>query len=335
MTENLKVQSKFLRKKRDYCDNRAKEIGCGKKGSWEREVRKFLSKQFGGSWPSILAFEAARNTTAWQSRISPLDWMKTTRSTSNSSKTRPKHASQDYPQSPEASFQKCLLLEVIDVPLQSSKFLSRRPSEIRTTGPLYLSCVSNPSSQVWYKRQPMVVKKLNDMMKTVIKGTTLEDSWKTFSNHSARKTVVKKLKTAGLERSSIVKVTGHRKEKSLDDYDEGDENEQRLLSHTISNGTNINSQLARTHSSTSVHSSTNSSSNTFNPSSLDARGNNFNQAGFAVQMPSYISGQNDQRQSFMNMNHFHQCQVTFNIGSTAAPEKPQSTAPHGEDSISP
>ena len=130
------------------------------------------------------------------------------------------------------------------------------------------------------------------------------------------------LKTAGLERSSIVKVTGHRKEKSIDDYDEGDENEQRLLSHTISNGTNINSQLARTHSSTSVHTSTNSSSNTFNPSSLDARGNNFNQAGFAVQMPSYISGQNDQRQSFMNMNHFHQCQVTFNIGSTAATEKP-------------
>ena len=214
------------------------------------------------------------------------------------------------------------------------EFLSRRPPEICTTGPLYLSCVSNPSSQVWYKRQPMGVNKLNDMMKAVIKGTTLEDSRKTFSNHSARKTVVKKLKIAGLERSSIVKVTGHRNEKSLDDYDEGDENEQRQLSHTNSHGTNINSQVARGNSSTSVHSSTNSSSNTFSPSSLDGRGNNFNQAGFAVQMPSYISGQNDQRQSFMNMNHFHQCQVTFNIGSTAAPEKPQSAAPNGEDNIS-
>ena len=162
------------------------------------------------------------------------------------------------------------------------EFLSRRPPEIRTTGPLYLSCVSNPSSQVWYKRQPRGVNKINDMMKTVIRGTTLEDSWKTFSNHSARKTVVKKLKTAGLERSSIVKVTGHRNEKSLDDYDEGNENEQRLFSHTISNGTNLSSQLARGNSSTSVYSSTNSSSNTFNLSSLDARGNNFNQAGFAV-----------------------------------------------------
>ena len=112
---------------------------------------------------------------------------------------------------------------------------------ICTTGPLYLSCVSNPSSQVWYKQQPMRVNKLNDMMKVIIKGTPLEDSWKTFSNHSARKTVVRKLKTAGLERSPIVKVTGHRNEKSLDDYDEGDENEQRQLFHTISYSTNINS----------------------------------------------------------------------------------------------
>ena len=88
----------------------------------------------------------------------------------------------------------------------------------------------------------MRVNKLNDMMKVIIKGTPLEDSWKTFSNHSARK-------TAGLERSPIVKVTGHRNEKSLDDYD-GDENEQRQLSHTISYGTNIKSQLAQGNSST-------------------------------------------------------------------------------------
>ena len=106
------------------------------------------------------------------------------------------------------------------------EFLSRRPPEIRTTGPLYLSCVPNPSSQVWYKRQSMGVNKINDFMKSVIKGTTLEDSLKTFSNHSTRKTVVKKLKTAGLERSSIVKVTGHRNEKSVDGYDEGDKREQ-------------------------------------------------------------------------------------------------------------
>ena len=125
------------------------------------------------------------------------------------------------------------------------EFLWRRPLEIRTTGPLYLFCVPNTSSQVWYKRQPMRVNKINDMMKSVNEGTTLEDSLKTFSNHSARKTLVKKLNTAGLERSSIVKVTGHKNEKSLDDYDEKDEREQLQLSHTISHAKNINSQLAR------------------------------------------------------------------------------------------
>ena len=40
---------------------------------------------------------------------------------SNSSRTRQKHASPDCPQSPEVSFQKCLQLEMTDVPLQSSK----------------------------------------------------------------------------------------------------------------------------------------------------------------------------------------------------------------------
>ena len=161
---------------------------------------------------------------------------------SNSSRTRQKHASPDCPQSPEVSFQKCLQLEMTDVPLQSSKsFCGVVLPKYGQPVHFYLSCVPNRSSQVWYKRQPMGVNKINDMMKSVIKGTTLEDSLKTFSNHSARKTVVKKLKTAGLERSSIVKVMGHRNEKSLDDYDKGDEREQRQLSHTISHATNINS----------------------------------------------------------------------------------------------
>ena len=42
-------------------------------------------------------------------------------------------------------------------------YLSRRPPEIRKTGPLYLSCVPNPSSQVWYKyyTEPMGANKFN------------------------------------------------------------------------------------------------------------------------------------------------------------------------------
>ena len=149
----------------------------------------------------------------------------------------------------------------------------------------------------------MRVNKLNDMMKVIIKGTPLEDSWKTFSNHSARKRVVKKLKTAGVEQSAIVKVTGHWNERSPDDYDEGDENEQRQLSHTISYGTNINSQLAQGNSSTLLNSSTNSSSNKL---ILSTRPHSTLAATASIN--------------------------TSNIGGIA-PEKPQSAPPDGEDNI--
>ena len=169
--------------------------------------------------------------------------MKTTWSTSNSSKTQSKHASLASPQSPESFLPKMFATGDERCPIAIFKeFLWHHPPELHTTGPLYLSCVPSPSLQVWYKQQPMGENKINSVMKSVIEGTTLEDSSKTFSNHSARKTVVKKLKTAGLERASIVKVTGHRNEQSLDDYDEGDEKEQRQLSNTISNARNINSQ---------------------------------------------------------------------------------------------
>ena len=61
--------------------------------------------------------------------------------------------------------------------------------------------------------------KINSMMKSIISGTSLETSEKRFSNHSARKTVVSKMKKANLERSAIAKVTGHRNIQSLDDYE--------------------------------------------------------------------------------------------------------------------
>ena len=46
---------------------------------------------------------------------------------------------------------------------------------------------------------------------------------KKITNHSARKTVVKKLQRYGVQRSDIITVTGHASEKGLDFYDEGDE----------------------------------------------------------------------------------------------------------------
>ena len=155
-----------------------------------------------------------------------------------------------------------------------------RPPELQAQGPFYLSCMQNPSSHVWFKRQPMGIHKINDMMKSIIAGTSFESSTKNLTNHSARKTVVKKMKTAGLERSSIMKVTGHRNISSLDDYDEADENEQRQLSTAIS-GTKNNITFS-------------------------------NQSHMSSQ-------QNIERQCLNMPNTFHNCQIAFYVREEKSP----------------
>ena len=124
------------------------------------------------------------------------------------------------------------------------QFVSRRPQNLKTTGPFYLSIKTNrkPDDNVWFKVQPMGENKINDMMKSIVANTILESSDKKFTNHSARKTVVSKMKKANVERSGIVKVTGHKTIQSLDDYDEANEEEQRQLSYAISGRNNSNPQ---------------------------------------------------------------------------------------------
>lgn len=116
------------------------------------------------------------------------------------------------------------------------QFVERRPPNMKFSGPFYLSIKRNRRSNdnTWFKCQPMGVNSISDMMKTIVAGTSLEESEKRFTNHSARKTTVSKLKKANVERSDIVKVTGHRSVQSLDDYDEADEDDQRRLSLAIS-----------------------------------------------------------------------------------------------------
>jgi len=58
---------------------------------------------------------------------------------------------------------------------------------------------------------------------------------KKLTNHSARKTVVKKLKSHGVPKCEIQNITGHTTEQGLDDYDSGNENEQRMISNIIDN----------------------------------------------------------------------------------------------------
>ena len=56
---------------------------------------------------------------------------------------------------------------------------------------------------------------------------------KRITNHSARKTVVKKLKSPGIPKCEI--ITGHTCAQGLDDYYSGDERDQQMISNIIDN----------------------------------------------------------------------------------------------------
>ena len=115
------------------------------------------------------------------------------------------------------------------------EYINHRPFEMQYQGPFYLTPLlkATPNDNIWYKRMKLGVNSIDKMMKFLIADTPLEESGKKLTNHSARKTLVKKLRANNVERASIMSVTGHRNEQSLNDYDEGNEVEQRHISNEI------------------------------------------------------------------------------------------------------
>ena len=169
------------------------------------------------------------------------------------------------------------------------EYLSHRPTELRSTGAFYLANLPQPKNNIWYKRQNLGVNSIDKIMKTMVADSPLKESTKKLTNHSARKTLVKKLRANNVERSSIINVTGHASEQSLNDYDEGNENEQRQISNLISNA----AVQGR------------------NPQSVQPLSSIF---------PANLSSSQQQFQAcsserqFISGNQFFKCSVTFNVG---------------------
>ena len=215
-------------------------------------------------------------------------------------------------------------------------FVERRPLNMQWSGPFYLSIKTNRrlNDNIWLKTQPMGVNTISSMMKTSVAGTSLEESHKKFKNHSARKTTVSKLKKANVERSDIVKVTGHRSVQSLDDYDKADEEEQRRLSSAISKrnyenpSAEKNEQMAVADITTTaaplapVNTNVPVPHTLASPSMTATKENQFPPTlpGFQAQNFSLNpTMMRSQEQTMMNM--FNNCQVSFIIGrSKRAPE---------------
>ena len=115
------------------------------------------------------------------------------------------------------------------------EFISRRPEELKTSGPFYLGYIDSPATDVWYKRSRLGVNSLDNIMKTMTSKTpSLAARNKRFTNHSALGTVINKMKKAKIPRTEIIGITGHTRTEGLDPYISGDEDEQRELSHVIS-----------------------------------------------------------------------------------------------------
>ena len=72
-------------------------------------------------------------------------------------------------------------------------YLSKRPFEFKENGPFYLGIITNPAGEIWFKKSPMGINTINEIMKRMIKNSPIETN-KKLTNHSARRTVIKKLK---------------------------------------------------------------------------------------------------------------------------------------------
>ena len=69
----------------------------------------------------------------------------------------------------------------------------------------------------------------------MIGNSPLANVTKKITNHSALKTLVKKLKSHQLPKSDIICITGHNSEAGLDAYDSDHEVQQQWISHAIDN----------------------------------------------------------------------------------------------------
>ena len=112
-------------------------------------------------------------------------------------------------------------------------YLEKPPEKMKTTGPFYLSVIDKPVSNVWCKKTPMGKNTIDSIMKKMKLNSPLIDLCpeKRITNHSARNTVVKKLKSSRIPKCDIKNIT----EQGLDDYDSGDEREQQMISNIIDN----------------------------------------------------------------------------------------------------
>ena len=110
------------------------------------------------------------------------------------------------------------------------RLISKRPQHIRNSGPLYLQPLSKPNPDVWYSIQSVGINKIDGFMKKIATMGGLDITKKHFTNHSVRKTTVRKLQKAGVSNDKIIAITGHKTEQSIKAYVDTDLEDHRHIS---------------------------------------------------------------------------------------------------------
>ena len=114
------------------------------------------------------------------------------------------------------------------------ELIAHRPSSMKTSGPLYLAVIDRPKTNVWFKTGPLGVHSINNMVKRMKQNCpALKSLPKKLTNHTMRKTAVRKLRGKGFQKAEIKNVTGHSRAEGLDAYDSGDDDELMGMSMAL------------------------------------------------------------------------------------------------------
>jgi len=113
----------------------------------------------------------------------------------------------------------------------------QRPTELNDHGPLYLSPLRKESVD---KISGVVLKNLfmstfhHEFCHQMAAAVGLDVTKKHYTNHSIRKTTVKKLKKDGVSATEVMAITAHKNQQILADYDELDNADHMQLSRILS-----------------------------------------------------------------------------------------------------
>ena len=93
--------------------------------------------------------------------------------------------------------------------------VSKRPPELKQRGPLYLAPLKKErvwsKAPVWFSKSPLGVHSIDSMVNKMATDAGLDVTKKHFTDHSIRKTIVKKLKKrSGVSVTEIMAITGHK-----------------------------------------------------------------------------------------------------------------------------